>query len=437
MRSGIRWLATRAKNGANKTVLHSLFSEYCNEFGPVLLSSYKRYCNTALHSIENYSADGEDDEDETIIPSEQKAQPKIEQFEESKNTLTTTVKSSKILSLEDLAEYAGIDPDIWEPTKQTANMWGGGDNPSYQIKGWFSRKVKSGQLSPEEYADLFRDLVKEYKPQHTYHTPVSSKVEDVMAEIAIMDFHFGQASWDKETRGKNYDIEIASKLLDETIDDFIAGTKGKVGKYLLPLGNDFFNVDNDTNTTNGGTAQDEDSNFKRTHLTAEALLITQIDKLSAIADVDVVCISGNHDKQRLWYLGEYLSAWYRNSSTVQIDNSPPQRKYYRWGKNLIGFTHGNNEVKGSLPLLMAQEKPLDFAETKYRSWHIGHLHGRSEKNTRLVKETNGIREMVLPSLVPLDAWHTGKGYGQLTEATCFLWDKRKGNRIMYNYHPDN
>ena len=68
-----------------------------------------------------------------------------------------------------------------------------------------------------------------------------------------------------------------------------------------------------------------------------------IDRLRPIAPVQVVMVTGNHDTQRLYYLGDVLEAWFRNTKDVAVDNSPRQRKYFRYHGNLIGFTHGHNE----------------------------------------------------------------------------------------------
>jgi len=358
----------------------------------------------------------------------------LDSLNETDNKLEVSLRSYKIQDVETAAQIAGIDLTEWKCTRKKVRASQNASNPYFIVEGAFAPR-EHDDLSMEEMVENFKDAIKNYQPP-TFPAPkVDPLVEDIMAEIAVMDFHFGQECWNKETRDLDYNIEVASKLLDDTIDYFIQHTEGQVGKYLLPIGNDFFNVNSKANTTAGNTPQDEDSNYKKTHISAEKLWIRQIDKLASIAPVHVSMVSGNHDFDRLFYLGEYLSAWYRNTDFVTIDNSPPTRKYIRWGKALIGYTHGDKEVKGSLPLLMAQEMPIDFSQTKYRSWHLGHFHSMAEKNTRLVKETQGIREMILPSLASTDSWHSGKGYSHLTEALCFFWDKKKGNTMTRYYHP--
>lgn len=429
MTDRIDWIISEHEGKIENTKdLYPLYSSYVAEFGEISEETFKRYCRSAKDLLE--------EEDNIVEETEQfKQETILKSKKQTDNNLEIALTSYEINSAEKLIEWADIDTNVWELYSQNIRSSSNLKNPWFICDCKFRLKDQS-KISAEEYVDRFKALLGDYSVPSLPPLRERINVEDIMAQINIMDFHFGQASWDEETRGSNYDINVASDLLDETVDYFIQNTIGKVGKYLLPIGNDFFNVNSEANTTYGNTPQDEDANFKKTHLVAEQLWIKQIDKLAQIAPVEVVCISGNHDKQRLWYLGNFLSAWYRDCDYVTIDNTPPQRKYVRFGKTLIGFTHGNNEVRNTLPMLMAQEMPVDFSETKFREWNIGHLHGYSEKNTRLVKESHGIREIVIPSLVPLDAWHASKGYGQLREAMCFMWDKSKGKTTTYYFHPE-
>ena len=42
------------------------------------------------------------------------------------------------------------------------------------------------------------------------------------------------------------------------------------------------------------------------------------------------------------------------------------------------FTHGSEEKRDSLPMLMANERKELWAETKFREWHLGHMHRKKE-----------------------------------------------------------
>jgi len=122
-----------------------------------------------------------------------------------------------------------------------------------------------------------------------------------------------------------------------------------------------------------------------------------------------------------------LSSWYRNSNRVKVDNSPSPRKYYRYGTNLIGYTHGNDERTDSLPLIMATEQPKNWSETKFHEFHTGHLHKRKETKFIAGDTYNGVMVRILSSLCSADAWHHSKGFvGNIKAAEAYLWNYNTG-----------
>ena len=53
--------------------------------------------------------------------------------------------------------------------------------------------------------------------------------------------------------------------------------------------------------------------------------------------VDVVVIPGNHDFERSYYMGAYLEAWFNEDPQVYVNNGASPRKYYKFGKVLLGL----------------------------------------------------------------------------------------------------
>jgi hypothetical protein len=202
--------------------------------------------------------------------------------------------------------------------------------------------------------------------------------------------------------------------------------KNEIDEILLPIGNDLFNIDNKHSTTTAGTPQQVDSRWQQMFYKAKELFIKNIDELSKIAPVKVLMVSGNHDYQTVFYLGAVLEAYYSNNGRVHIDNSPTQRKYHKYGINLIGFTHGNEEKHQDLGLIMATEKPDLWASTKCRQIHLGHFHSRKTTKYLDVQEFQGFTIRVLPSLSGTDAWHNSKGYMSMKSGVAFLYDKDNG-----------
>lgn len=300
-------------------------------------------------------------------------------------------------------------------------------------------KVVEWHKTTEDLSGI--DLAKEFKQAISTHKPYKYKpvynysTSGNAVEVAIHDLHFGSLCWGAET-GENYDIKIAKKVFLDAINHFISATKHlKPELFILPTGSDFFNVNSKLNTTVAGTLQDEDCRYQKTFNFGLEMLVIAIDILRGIAPVHVPFIPGNHDEERAFYLGVALASWYRKCNNVTVDNAPTTRKYWQWGKCLLGLTHGSEEVKGTLPMIMATEQPQLWAKTKYREWHTGHLHHKANKSYDYGLENNGVRERIIGSLAAADSWHTKKGYSGLREAEAFIWNKNKGQIASFSYHP--
>lgn len=342
--------------------------------------------------------------------------------------------SAQIRTLDQLLKFCRVDLDKWKVAKHVVNSWGSFENENFQVKAWL--KEKDPEKDPEQ---IVRDIIataKEYAPKYK---PIEYKTlpnEGNLLEISLYDHHFGQLSWSDETGYDSYDLKIAEKLAIDSIEYFVSKCrKQPIDRILLTIGNDFFNVNNSLNTTFLGTYQSEDDRWKKTFVKGWKLWVSLIESLMTVAPVDILIVTGNHDEERTFYLGETLYAWFSNCENVSIDNSPKNRKYYKWGQNLIGFTHGHKEIKGSLVNLMATEEPILWSQTKYREWHKGHLHHAKAHAFQILDEFYGVREWILPSLVSIDDWHSGKGYSALRESVAMVWHKELGKTDMYFYHP--
>jgi len=279
----------------------------------------------------------------------------------------------------------------------------------------------------------FKKDAAKYAPKYSSVSYPKSGRKGLM-EICIPDLHLGKLSWGDET-GEDYDLEEAKTRYFKALKYLLEVSKD-VERFVLVVGNDFFNSDTMGNTTTPsgrnsykGTPQQDDSRWQKMFLEGRKLLVKCIDELRAIAPVDVVLVPGNHDHQKVFYLGDTLESWYRNCAEVNINNVPKTRKYYKYGKVLIGYTHGEKEKHIDLPIIMATENPKDWSETSIREWHLGHLH----KN--MVNEMSGVVVRTIPSLCGTDAYHYENGYvGNLKAAHGYLWDKEKGLTALYQFN---
>ena len=351
--------------------------------------------------------------------------------------------TDRVVTVEKLLEIYNIDLEIWEIEKQIVNTWEVGakgpdgkitTTPLFQVKLWLKKKQVLFEL--HNVRQEFLEDLKKLSPQVPSNFRKQPQ-EGKLLEITVFDLHFGKVAWHEEV-GENYNIEIATQRFNDCIDYFMDLYKGtSLDRILLPISNDFFNSDRSHpfNSTTSGTPQEEDTRWQNTFRKGRELLITNIQKLSKIAPVEVKVVPGNHDYERSFYLGDSLEGWFHNDQNVNIDNSPNPRKYFSYGKNLIGFTHGNNEKLADLPMIMAQENPTAWAMSYYREFHLGHLHHKKEGRFNATNELQGVMVRHMSSLSGTDSWHHKKGYiGARKSAEAFLWDKEKGllNQSYFN-----
>jgi hypothetical protein len=203
---------------------------------------------------------------------------------------------------------------------------------------------------------------------------------------------------------------------------------------VFPIGNDFFNSDNQFNTTTKGTPQDEDLRWQKTYDLGCKLIVDAIMMLKATGvSIKVPVIPGNHDQEKSYYLGSFVKAWFRDDQQVTIDNSAMTRKYIEWGEVMLGYTHGNEEKENSLPMLMATEEKQMWGRTSYHEWHLGHFHKkRNVKFTvmdkaQVLNEEHAVTVRYLSSLTGTEEWHYKKGYVGTTKAgEAFIWNDKTG-----------
>jgi len=349
-----------------------------------------------------------------------------------------------IKTVPQLLEATEVDTDIWGVKDQLVNKWDMTSKvdgypvtiQNFQVKVRLERKIQA--IREKAIGELFKEMTENYEAPVLDWMPEAPKefTENNLFEVSIFDLHMGKLAWGGET-GENFDTKIARSRFLYTVETLIhRASVFEYSRVLFPVGSDFFNSDTMENTTTKGTPQDEDLRWQKTFGVGVRLLIDAINLLKqAGVPVDVLVIPGNHDFERSFYMGAYLEAWFNNDPIVNINNGASPRKYYVFGKVLLGITHGSEEKEASLPLLMAtdlESKPY-WTDTTYHEWHIGHIHRkRNMKYTvldksRMVNEDLGVTVRYLSSLTGTEEWHHKKGFvGAIKAGEAFIWNDELG-----------
>jgi hypothetical protein len=375
-------------------------------------------------------------------PAEPDAPPRGAELQVSGDDANQAVsyRGTRIRTIEDLLTFSQTDTRIWEVERHVINKWevgakdpaGGGilTEPLFQLKLWLRRRV-----AEQELETLFRALLEQFKQAAPPKAAMPYPSGRGMLEISIMDLHIGKYCWAAET-GRAYDPAIAEKMFWSALEDLLLKASGcRPEKILFVVGNDYFNVDNLQRTTTAGTPQDEAMRWQESFLCGRKLMVAAIEHLRQIASVHVLIVPGNHDTQRLWYLGDVIASWFRNTPGVQVDHTCHPRKYVVYGRNLIGYCHGNSEKHDKLPMLMAVERPQDWAATRFREWHLGHFHSKKTKVFVAHQDLHSVQVRILPSLCPPDAWHANMGYTSKLAAEAYYWDAEHGCVATFTHSP--
>lgn len=325
----------------------------------------------------------------------------------------------------------GFDPLMWSLVKceMDRKRWNvtmkikdenGVQTPHKETNAKFGVKltVKPLQslITSEGVLDFLYDFEPPELPKYKY------KQGNLMLELPIMDLHLAKLAWGEET-GDDYDLKIASQLFKDTVLDILSKVEHlSFEKIVVQIGQDFFHMDNPENATTKGTTLDVDSRWQKMFNRGVELWIWAIELLRAIAPVEVIHVSGNHDKVLSYCLAAVVKAYYTEIKAVEVDISPTPRKYIRYGVNLIGLSHGKEGKR--IQHNMQQERPQDWGETLFREWHLGDLHHEESM------EIGGIIIRRISSVTATDAWHAEKGYKAIRKAQAFVWDKEKGRQLI-------
>jgi predicted phosphodiesterase len=280
----------------------------------------------------------------------------------------------------------------------------------YEIEKW-----KETQSDADKYRDLqhnvvapFMEHIERFAP--SYRPPMLSMPKIQAAErfaliVSPTDLHFGKVGW-TDAGGQTYSkVQTEQLLIDHTsrLLEQVA-RHGRPEVIFVPVGSDWFHVDNLAASTTALTPQDLDGLPENMIFEGNMLAVKHIDLLRQIGPVCLIACPGNHDYQNSLSLLHFLKAWYRNDSDVEVRVTTDPRQYALYGNTLMGFAHGNDEKVTMLPGLMAGEARNGWGASDFQYFFTGHLHHE------VSREIDGIIHHQIPSLSPADRWHAKKGY---------------------------
>ncbi len=359
------------------------------------------------------------------INEDENATKQVEIEIQGNGTQTSTVRVKLTEEQKKDADYLlrvhGYDPNQWEIVNAKQTIWNQNSNKKGMIDLYSSKitvKPRKGfNWNEENIRKIFDSLGtdKVFEPE-IYEEKENDRN---LLFIPLADIHFGLYAT-MELSGEDYNTRIAKRRVRYVIDKVLERISDKhIDKIIFLVGNDGINADNIAGTTTSGTPQDNQLNWFDTIRQFTELMIEVLDKLEQIAPVLAFLVPSNHDLHSMFGICETLKAYYRNNPNITICGEATQRKYFRFGKNMIGFSH--DEKEKNVAKIMAAEQPKIWGETKFKYFMISHLHHE------IVKDDYGVDIRRLPTISGRSYWTNKCGFvGTKKQGQAFIFNENEG-----------
>lgn len=276
-------------------------------------------------------------------------------------------------------------------------------------------KVNGQGVPYERFRDDFIEEMKSYS-QHVKMIQQKPYNDPHLLVIDLADLHIGKLASLRAT-GEEYNVDMAIDFAVRGVEGIIQKSSGyEVDAICFVIGNDVLHVDTVKNTTTKGTPQDTDGMWYDNFVKARKLYVAIIESLAEKWRVHVVHSVSNHDVMSGFMLADSISCYFYNNENVTFDTDMKHRKYYQYGKNLIGFTHGDGAKMDKLPLLMANEAKAEWAETTWRYFLCHHIHHKNQYKFHSGKDYEGVTVEYMRSPSSADDWHARNGYQHAPKA---------------------
>ena len=279
------------------------------------------------------------------------------------------------------------------------------DSQGNVIQSWVKQNADSGKM----YADLIDEIRK-----NTPHIKIERTAQGIaahMLEIPLYDMHLGIT-----------DLEWYKPTLQDTLD-VISTRHWK--KIVIPIGQDLFHNDDFRGRTSSGR-QIESVDMVQAWRDAKSIYYTIADSAFEQSDeVEFIYVRGNHDESMAWAFAQLLAERYGEE---HVDDSLAYRKVRTFGKNFVGFIHGDGKKSNPRDLRgqFTIKFPIEFAGTEVREIHAGHLHTEQDA------DEYGVMVRRLCSGKDTDDWHDSEGFiGSHQRFMLFDWSENKLSAIHY------
>jgi hypothetical protein len=288
-----------------------------------------------------------------------------------------------------------------------------------------NRWVKTGEAErdPLDIAKIIEGAFENFKPCAPAIIPAKDSDDDRLTAYIFCDWHAGLFAYGRETGGADWDLNIAKSVIGGAVREIVETSPPSAHAVILGLG-DLLHADNGRNMTErSGNVLDVDTRYAKC-LETVCDLLTEASEIIATKHkhVEAVFKPGNHDENSTTGIRQALRMYWRNHENVTVDTSPDPFYWRRFGVNLIGGTHGDKAKPKDMPLIMANRRKEDWAASKTRHAHTGHIHHDT------LQEIGGVHVFSHRAPVAQDAYHAAHGYLSGRSMKSYTYHADKGAR---------
>lgn len=321
----------------------------------------------------------------------------------------------------DLTE--GITPPGFAIKKRTIQV-----GPDGVERQWIREHADEEKLQ-ELMAVAIESLKEDIKPAKPVEQ-LSTGPEDLLNCLVITDYHLGMQAWGEETRGDDWDLTIAEKLLRDWFTVTLERMPPAKTAVFAQLG-DFLHWDGLLPVTPSSShVLDADTRFQKLVRVAIRVLRDVTRQLLETHDhVHLIMAEGNHDMASSAWLREIFSAFYEGEPRITVDTSPDPYYAYQHGKTGLFFHHGHKRKTRDIDQVLARKFRKIYGETEHAYAHTGHYHHDKLEGTLMTVEQHR-------TLAAEDAYASRGGWMSGRDAKGITYHKEYGEVARSTVGPD-
>lgn len=342
-------------------------------------------------------------------------------YKENSSIPSALKPDGTFMSIDEFCDTYGLDRSDVKSAKLITHS----NKNTYNIA--FHSRFKTEDISEKILYDRVVETLNGSGPKATDISPVK-KTGRYCLVIDPADVHIGKLAAAYQT-GDSYNSATAVQRVVEGVSGILSHASSyDVDQIVLVIGNDIVHVDGPKNTTTKGTPQDVDGLWWQSAETAINVYKQLITTLRTKANVHIMYNPSNHDYMIGYFVARVLKAYFSNDAGTTWDSDLKHRKYFQFGNNLIGTSHGDGAKMDNLPLLMANDVPKMWGEAPLRYMYIHHFHSKAGK------DYPGVTVEAIRSPSGTDNWHHISGYQYAKKAVeGFVHDYENGQVAHFTH----